>query len=136
MNRALQALKESNPELYEQFVTSLTEDLGLGTQISSGSLECPSCHAKFEMSLTAVGNEVKRTRVKGKREWKPKPNSMFSLLVDLARLQKMTTGKVSAQFNKAMGSRLKGLSAAEVREQKMKWVKAQIAKGRSRRKAA
>src|SRR5688572_18456066 len=123
MNRALQSLRDANPELYSQFVELLQEDLGFGGQSNSGTLECPNCHTGFRINLTNVKqNQPRQGKPRGKRRWNIKPNSLFGLLVQTARLQKMTTGQVSADFNKAMKSRIKGRNPSEVREIKIKWL--------------
>ena len=144
MNKALKALKEANPKLFGQFMGLLTEDLGISSiNSSSGSLTCPNCLAQFQVALS----EMESVRVAGSRsrkvqprkyarKWKPKPNSLFMLLVKVARIRRTTTGNVSAEFNKAMRSRIKGLPPKEIRKIKIVWLNEQIAKGKSKNKAA
>ena len=50
----------------------------------------------------------------------------------MAKIRRTTTGGVSAEFNKAMRSRIKGLKPAEIREVKIKWLTGEIAKNKSR----
>lgn len=147
MNKALNALKEANPNLYAEFIELLTEDLGLGGDNSASTIRCPNCQGQIQVTLSltttsrsaqtparaARSRKVERPR----RQWNPKPNSLFNLLVRVAKIRRTTTGGVSAEFNKTMRSRLKGLSPAEVRETKIKWLNDQISKaGRSKGQAA
>jgi hypothetical protein len=132
MNRALQALQDSNPELFLQFMTLLRQDFGLESELSMNGYRCPSCDTPLDIKIEKVeqSKAVHASKVQGKRAWNPKPNSLFNLLVRVARLRKATTGKVSADFNKQMQAKMKGRTAAETKEIKIKWLKDQLAKGR------
>ena len=138
MNKALRALKDANPRLFAQFMDLLAEDLGIGAESSSGSLTCPNCSAEFQVSLSSSPSRTAQTRQprggrgQRRRNWNPKPKSLFNLLVTLAKIRRTTTGGVSAEFNRTMRSKVKGLSAAEVREVKIKWLNDEIAKSKSR----
>ena len=146
MNKALQALKEANPRLFTQFMDLLTEDLGIGLDTSSGSLKCPNCKAQFQVALSPIRSSTRQagrpksgivaTGGKQTRKWNPKPKSLFNLLVKVARIRRTTTGNVSAEFNKAMRSRIKGLNPPEVKQVKIEWLTEQIAKAKSKTKAA
>ena len=138
MNKALNALKEANPKLFAQFMNLLTEDLGIGGESSSGTVICPNCQTDFQITLKASESTRRASRNgrKYKRKWNPKPKSLFNQLVTLAKIRRTTTGGVNAEFNKAMKSKLKGLTPAEIREVKIKWVAEQIAKGKSGQNAA
>ena len=147
MNKALNALKEANPNLYAEFIELLSEDLGLGGDTSVSPIRCPNCQAQIQVALsqsTAAqpargGRRGRPARKTGRtrRQWNPKPNSLFNLLVRVAKIRRTTTGGVSAEFNKSMRSKLKGLSPAEAREVKIQWLNDQISKaGKSKGQAA
>jgi hypothetical protein len=141
MNKALKALKEANPRLFTQFMDLLAEDFGIGGDTLAGTLTCPNCQSEFQVALnsaSAQGAQPRQTRrrkdatVARRRNWNPKPKSLFNLLVTMAKIRKTTTGGVSAEFNKTMRSRIKGLKPADVREVKIKWLQDEIAKSRSK----
>lgn len=142
MNKALNALKEANPSLYSEFIELLSQDLGLGMEGSASTIRCPHCDASIQITLSQVSGERSQGSGRGRRakradrprrHWNPKPNSLFNLLVRVAKIRRTTTGGVSAEFNKSMRAKLKGMSPAEVRETKIKWLSEQISKaGKSR----
>jgi hypothetical protein len=142
MNKALKALKDANPRLFTQFMDLLAEDFGIGGDMSAGTLTCPNCQSEFQVALNSTSAQVAQprqartrkgpARVGRRRNWNPKPKSLFNLLVTMAKIRKTTTGGVSAEFNKTMRSKIKGLKPAEVREIKIKWLQDEIAKSRSK----
>lgn len=139
MNKALKALKEANPRLFAQFMDLLTEDLGIGGNTFAGNLTCPNCQSEFQVSLNSTQSEQPRqlrtrksSREGRRRNWNPKPKSLFNLLVTMAKIRRTTTGGVSAEFNKSMRSKIKGLKPAEVREVKIKWLQDEISKNKSK----
>lgn len=139
MNKALKALKDANPRLFSQFMDLLAEDLGIGGEGSAGTLTCPNCRAEFEVMLNAAARsqQTRQSKSRGarpgrRRNWNPKPKSLFNLLVTLAKIRRTTTGGVSAEFNRTMRSKMKGLSTAEIRELKIKWLTDEIAKSKSK----
>ena len=142
MNKALKTLKEANPRLFAQFMELLAEDLGIGNEKSAGSLTCPNCQSEFQVALSSASVQVEQprqgraragtTRGARRRNWNPKPKSLFNLLVTMAKIRRTTTGGVSAEFNKANRSRIKGLKPAEIREVKIKWLTDEIAKNKSK----
>lgn len=139
MNKALKALKDANPRLFSQFMDLLAEDLGIGGEGSAGTLTCPNCRAEFGVMLNAAARsqQTRQSKSRGarpgrRRNWNPKPKSLFNLLVTLAKIRRTTTGGVSAEFNRTMRSKMKGLSTAEIRELKIKWLTDEIAKSKSK----
>ena len=128
MTRALETLKRVRPELYTEFIRLLSEDLGLPS-ILQNSFKCPNCDAALSVSNNVhakhqalVKNEIR------KRGWKTNQNSLFNLLVRVARLKKKTTGGVSAEFNKAMATKIRHHKPDEVRQVKIKWLSDQLQK--------
>jgi hypothetical protein len=134
MNQALAFFQRTNPELYSQFIHLLIQDLGVESDLQSNNFQCPNCGTALTISK---GFQQEKARIPKsgpatKRDWRLKPNSLFDLLVRVARLNKMTTGKVSAEFNKVMKSKIRGRNPKETREIKIKWLKSQLSKGRRR----
>jgi hypothetical protein len=123
MNAALENLKKSDPRLFQKFVDALQEDLGVTEHLAT--FECPACHTKFDIN-TAPGNNSGERKIEiGSGE-----DSLLQLLLELARLKKVTTGKIHAEFNRAHAEKLKGVRAPQIRKMKTEWLRSQIAKFR------
>ena len=121
MNAALENLKKSDPRLFQKFVEALQQDLGAPQPLAT--FECPACHAKFDINMEPGNNSKARKTAYGLGE-----DSLLQLLLELARLKRVTTGKIHSEFNKAHGEKLKGMKAPQVRELKKEWLRLQIAK--------
>ncbi len=132
MNEALVSFKRTNPKLYSQFIRLLIRDLGVESELQSNRIKCPNCKAVLTISVGSQDRKsrVSKTKVARKRNWSAKPNSLFDLLVKVASQNKMTTGKVSAEFNRTMKSVIRRRNPKETREIKIKWLKDQLSKGR------
>ena len=121
MNAALESLKKSDPRLFQKFVDALQQDLGVTEHLAT--FECPACHTKFDINTATNNNSRGKRTAYGLGE-----NSLLQLLLELARLKKVTTGKLHSEFNKAQGEKLKGMKAPQIRELKKEWLRSQIAK--------
>ncbi len=130
MNSALKSLKEADPKLYETFIKALKEDLDLPKEEALSILECPSCHTRFHMTLTAAPESGKSGRmVKRKRKVTGK---LFNLIVQLARLQNTSTGGINREFKTTMAKKFKGMNPVQIREKKIEWLKVRIGKYRAK----
>jgi hypothetical protein len=123
MNAALESLKKSDPRLFQRFLDALQQDLGVTENLAT--FECPTCHTRFDINTAANNNSNGRKTSYGLGE-----NSLLQLLLELARLKKVTTGKIHSEFNKTQGEKLKGMKAPQIRELKKEWLRSQIARCR------
>jgi hypothetical protein len=141
---ALELIKKSDPKLYSQFLDAFSKDLGLEQTV----FRCPNCNNSLQVTAGPVVSQlnskekkrpgrkphltVQRAKTRKTRGWRPRPNSLFQLLVDLARLRGTTTGVVNGDYSKMLKKSKKKLPPKEAKEAKIAWAKAEITK----RKAA
>ena len=130
MNTALEKLKRSNPDLYRTFTEALAENLGLEKRQAVASFLCPSCRTPLEITLPSKERATQRRRTGTAL---PPINA---LLIAAARAKKTTTGTVNTEFSQKFRKQIKKLQPLEVRNLKIKWLKSELARSRSKGQAA
>lgn len=128
MNSALESLRRSNPRVFDQFMKALSDDLGVG----ASSFTCPNCNSRLEIVVAEAG---RRGRGRGRagigRSTTRAADGLNDLLIELARMRRTTTGTINAQFKKVMGRKIKKLDKKQQRQQKVEWLKSELAKGQA-----
>jgi hypothetical protein len=127
-------LRRSNPRAFDQFLKALSDDLGVGA--SASSFACPNCNARLEITVAEArtarrGRPTARANARPGRRSTRAGDGLNNFLIELARMRRCTTGTINAQFKKIMGRKIKNLDKKEQRQQKVDWLKSELAKGKA-----
>ena len=122
---ALDTLYQQNPKVFKEFISAVTEDLGVIPAGTKGAYEvlCPHCSTPMVLSLQrATGQQLRRIS-KG---------TTFGLILQLAKLRGVMVGVINSDFTKRIGGPkvAKTLTKEQYRSRKEKWLKQEIAKAR------
>lgn len=133
---SLSTLYDADPQLLESVLRALNEELKKVAAPKSRvvSFICPNCDAVLGVSIRPGKQNFKKISTKPRKS--NFASGVNKVVLQLAKLRGTMTANIHREFTKLLGPKVNKISKEEYRQKKLAWLRAEIAKSKTRKKTS